>query len=309
MDLILLEKIKELRCENNGITKIARLLNKSTDTIRKYLVYLGELSEIPKNVGGRKRKYNVDDNFFEKIDNEYNAYILGFIYADGCILERNQFSITVKRDDEYILEKINICMKSNFPIVRYSSKYDENHKATDKSSLRITSKKIIEDLYKLGCTKRKSDTLTFPKIDKVYIRDFMRGYFDGDGTVFLVQEDDIRFGIISTKEFCDSFLKLLPYNGKTEIHKEYRCEKNVYYISLGGKYVIKKIYDFLYDNSNIYLTRKYDIFENYYKNCKFYVGKLCPNCGETGGYKHGKYKNKQKLTCKYCNNHFYDEII
>jgi hypothetical protein len=145
MDLILLEKIKELRCENNGITKIARLLNKSTDTIRKYLVYLGELSEIPKNVGGRKRKYNVDDNFFEKIDNEYNAYILGFIYADGCILERNQFSITVKRDDEYILEKINICMKSNFPIVRYSSKYDENHKATDKSSLRITSKKIIED--------------------------------------------------------------------------------------------------------------------------------------------------------------------
>lgn len=42
MDLILLEKIKELRCKNNGITKIARQLNKSTETIRKYLVYLGQ---------------------------------------------------------------------------------------------------------------------------------------------------------------------------------------------------------------------------------------------------------------------------
>jgi len=133
----------------------------------------------------------------------------------------------------------------------------------------------------------------------------MRGYFDGDGTVFLSQRD-IRFGIISTKEFCDSFLELLPYDGKSVVHKETRCKKNVYYISIGGKYMVKKIFDFLYENSNIYLNRKKCIFDNFYKNCNFYVGKFCPKCGENGGYKHGKYKGRQKITCKYCNNHFYE---
>ena len=35
-----------------------------------------------------KRKYNVNDNYFNKIDNEEKAYWLGFLLADGCIHER-----------------------------------------------------------------------------------------------------------------------------------------------------------------------------------------------------------------------------
>jgi IS30 family transposase len=79
--------------------------------------------------------------------------------------------------------------------------------------------------------------------------------------------------------------------------KELRCENN------GITKIAKQL------NKCTDTIRKKEIFENYYKNCKFYIGKLCPKCGENGGYKHGKYKNRQKLTCKYCNNHFYDEII
>ena len=30
-----------------------------------------------------KRIYSLDENFFEKIDTERKAYILGFVYADG----------------------------------------------------------------------------------------------------------------------------------------------------------------------------------------------------------------------------------
>ena len=36
-----------------------------------------------KKIGNKK--YNVDENYFSIIDNEYKAYWLGFLYADGYV--------------------------------------------------------------------------------------------------------------------------------------------------------------------------------------------------------------------------------
>lgn len=47
----------------------------------------------------------------------------------------------------------------------------------------------------------------------------MRGYFDGDGTVFITNQNDIRFGIISTKDFCEKYLHNLPYSGRVKVKK------------------------------------------------------------------------------------------
>jgi len=160
----------------------------------------------------RPRKYNVDDDFFENINNEYNAYVLGFIYADGCVhSERNTFSISLQNKDENILTKMKHCMNSNNPILKHKSRYSEKYKYIEKCKLSITSKKIIDDLKFIGCVNNKSNNLIFPtKIENEHIRHFMRGYFDGDGTVFVSNQNDIRFGIISTEEFCKVYLDLLP---------------------------------------------------------------------------------------------------
>ena len=48
-----------------------------------------------------QRKYNVNDNFFEKTD-VLNCYWAGFIAADGCIIEgkkQNQLSIGLAKKD------------------------------------------------------------------------------------------------------------------------------------------------------------------------------------------------------------------
>jgi DNA-binding transcriptional regulator WhiA len=271
MENDILEKVIELRKLDNGITTIARKLNKCTETIREYLVYLKELPEKPKLKGGRKRKYNVDDNFFECIDNEEKAYILGFIFADGCVHKRNQFSICLNSKDENLLVKINEIMKSNFPIKREMSRYSEQYKYTEKSRFVITSGKLISDLEKYGCVQKKSDILKFPNINNENINHFMRGYFDGDGTVFITKNNEIRMGIISTKEFCESYLKRLPYKGKAKVRKEYRSNKNVYYFSIGGKTQVKDIYNFLYDNATVYLERKKEIFDIHYKQKLFNI--------------------------------------
>lgn len=60
------------------------------------------------------------------------------------------------------------------------------------SRIQISSKTLTADLLKLGCTPRKSLTLKFPN-DGIFksndlIRHFIRGYFDGDGSVFISME-------------------------------------------------------------------------------------------------------------------------
>ena len=61
------------------------------------------------------RKHDFDQKFFEKIDTEEKAYILGFIYADGCNSlhpTTGCLSIAQMEKDVDILEKIKLAMKS-----------------------------------------------------------------------------------------------------------------------------------------------------------------------------------------------------
>ena len=144
MNVDLYDEIKKLREQGLGITPIARKLHKCTDTIREYLVIMGELPQTPNCVGGRKRKYNVNDNFFDNIDTEEKAYVLGFLFADGCIYKkRSQVYIKLNRKDKCILEKINTALCSNFPIFDTVGRFSKNYKYTKKCGLNITSKRLV----------------------------------------------------------------------------------------------------------------------------------------------------------------------
>lgn len=66
--------------------------------------------------GRSNSKYDVNIHFFDIIDNEYKAYILGFILADGHISKQGNLMITLQSKDIDILDKINKAMESNYPI-------------------------------------------------------------------------------------------------------------------------------------------------------------------------------------------------
>lgn len=51
--------------------------------------------------------------------------------------------------------------------------------------LQIGSRRWFADLEKLGFTVRKSSTMTFPSVPRKYFGSFVRGYFDGDGCVYV----------------------------------------------------------------------------------------------------------------------------
>lgn len=56
-------------------------------------------------------KYSLNENFFQEINTEEKAYWLGFLMADGCILDQPQRSkrltVALKEKDINILHKLN----------------------------------------------------------------------------------------------------------------------------------------------------------------------------------------------------------
>jgi hypothetical protein len=127
---------------------------------------------------GCYRKYYVNHDYFKKWSHNM-AYILGFWFADGCIMFRKGgyvFSIRQHKKDRYLLEDMLKDMKTNYKL--YNDSKNDNC-----CTLLIHSKEIFNDIKKLGGTERKSLTCKFPNVPKKYLPDFIRGYFDGDGHI------------------------------------------------------------------------------------------------------------------------------
>lgn len=107
------------------------------------------------------------------------AYVLGFWYADGDLKKERSYRVSFSSNDLEILEKIKSVVESNAKI------YQFYRKGILQNSFYLTlhSKKLHLDLKGLGGKKSKSTTLAFPSISSKYLADFVRGYFDGDGSV------------------------------------------------------------------------------------------------------------------------------
>lgn len=124
------------------------------------------------------RIYDLDETFFCDWTSTM-AYVLGFWFADGYMRREKSYRILFSSNDKQILEAIREAMKSSHPIRK--SKKDESF------NISFHSKRLYEDLKSLGGMRCKSRLMTFPKVPAKYIRDFIRGYFDGDGSVFFVE--------------------------------------------------------------------------------------------------------------------------
>ena len=129
-------------------------------------------------------KYHVDETFFDTWTRSM-SYMLGYIYADGCIgnypYMRAQYLGIDSTDLQTIITFKN-WLSSSHKIKTRVSQWDNGKRIY---SLRIGSHKIYDSLVRLGVTPRKSLTMIFPDIPREYFSDFVRGYFDGDGCVHL----------------------------------------------------------------------------------------------------------------------------
>lgn len=222
-------------------------------------------------------KYHINQNYFEKIDNEWKAYWLGFLYADGCVRYKknnknnkqiNALMVGLQMSDKGHIQKMLDSLQAENPIVEYESKQKEKTYYVAKTT--VTNKKIVEDLIKLGCVPNKSLILKFPTEEQVprkYIRHFLRGYFDGDGCIHInlrKKRPSISFSVLGTKDFLNGFMETLIRDNKNlsrkPIIKDKRRE-NVYEFSFASVEDVNIIYNYLYKDCNIFLDRKLEKFD------------------------------------------------
>lgn len=214
------------------------------------------------------KKYSIDESFFEKIDTEVKAYFLGWMYSDGCVYSSKKgymFHLTLNKKDMSVLRLFRRVLKTKTPI----------HKCKNKNTygFYVWSKKMYFDLINLGCVPRKSLILQFPPknlIPEDLMRHFIRGYFDGDGSIcFSRKRMRAEARIVSSLKFCQEFEQLLIKS--LEITKFYhhkivysKVDKLPYCsIGMGSCDNIKKFYDYMYKNCKFSLKRKKYIFEKY----------------------------------------------
>lgn len=233
---------------------------------QKYNINRTDISLLIKqnNINISKRLITLDETYFETINTEEKAYWLGFLYADGNV-NKNNIEISLKYDDIEHLEKFKKSLNSDVKITdgyRKCKVSTNPDKELRYARLIITSTKMTNDLIKLGCVPNKSLTLTFPTEEQVpnhLIRHFIRGYFDGDGCVSIDKSKtpSILFQVTGTYDMLINIKKF--FNIKANVHKiinihDLRCK--------GNKKAIE-IFDILYKDANIYLQRKYDIYNNF----------------------------------------------
>lgn len=110
------------------------------------------------------------------------AYVLGFWFADGYMRVEKSYRIIFTSKDRQILAQIRNVMDSTHPIRKRKGGRGGGYTWT----LDLYSKQLYKSLVARGGLRRKSRVMQFPHILAKNLADFIRGYFDGDGSVFYV---------------------------------------------------------------------------------------------------------------------------
>ena len=241
------EKGKELYLQGKTLNQIKYELQLDPGKLSKYLKLNGvKIERLP-------HKKKINKNIFEVINTEEKAYWLGFLYADGYVgLTDNRVELTLQLSDVNHIEKFKTFLNSDCKISTNSYR----------SRLSIKDEKIKKDLINLGCTPQKSLILKFPTDDKVpkeLIRHFIRGYFDGDGSL-CVTEKTKSIDILGTYDFLYQ-LCLESNIATSKIYVSKSKSNKVFRIVLGSRLDLYNFSKYIYDDCNIYLDRKYEKFK------------------------------------------------
>ncbi len=203
-------------------------------------------------------KYIRNSNIFNIIDTEEKVYWLGFLYADGYVDEKDYIILLgLKRDDRQHLEKFQKFLESDVPI-----KDRVNNGGHLYSYIRIYDQKIVKDLINLGLYKKKSLTLLCPNNDMIpteLIFHFIRGYFDGDGSIYPVKNS--KYSIKYRMSICGTESILLYIQDKLKITKKLDYNRSCPKFVIAAKQQVIDNLNLLYQNANIYLERKYQLYQ------------------------------------------------
>lgn len=273
------EQIKNMYLEGYSLLDIAKVAQdtKGVMALRSKLHELGvntykDMKRYKYKISKSGKTYAFNETIFKVIDSEEKAYWFGFLCADGYNHEtKNCVALQLQKEDFSHLEKYKAFLNYQGPIYTFTRTTSVNKLVRDYCELNVCSPIYSEDLAKLGCIQNKTYKLEFPYISDNLVRHFIRGYFDGDGCISITDRKDrrtrgtsmtVQLNIVGKESVL---LKIQDYIVKaTNVTKTpIRNRKNNFAktISWGGTNVVLKILHYLYNDSTVYLDRKYKKYE------------------------------------------------
>jgi DNA-binding transcriptional regulator WhiA len=217
--------------------------------------------------------FDLNEKYFDVIDTEEKAYILGLIFADGNVSDGKdkhyRLRVTLKKDDNLLLERIKCELEftGDIKIRELKSKTRKKPEPYFICELGISNKYMINRLKELGCVPNKSLIVKYPEIPKRLDKHFLRGYFDGNGSIYvsgqLQRKSSLKIEVCGgSNDIIESILdKYMEYvcgvtNGGFQHLKTYHR------VAKSGNQALD-ILHFMYQGSKIHLERKFHLYSQY----------------------------------------------
>ena len=213
----------------NSAAQAARMLNIKYDTYKKHAKALDCFVTNQSGKGCRKSSKhlvykNILDSYFNVIDCDQKAYLLGFIAADGSV---NRSALTIKLHEKDIEILYVFCDEFKIPydcikheeIIR---DFGNGDVLTPAVVLTVSSVKMVIGLkqYNIVSDKSHKDNDLLQYVPSKYRNSWIAGYVDGDGCI---RKGTYGIEIVSNKETLNSIARYLDKKCgiKPDVYRNY----------------------------------------------------------------------------------------
>jgi hypothetical protein len=219
-----------------------------------------------------KRQYTVNEHVFDDITDQSSAYHLGLLYADGHNNQkRGTIALTQNEDDIDVIVRFRDFVRSNQPILFYN---DPRQGRRRTALIHLNSRHMSDRLAELGMVHDKTHKAEFPTISRWVWRHFIRGVFDGDGSIS-IKNNRRRCATVSftgTESLCTSIGEILKSEAGISDFRMYtrhpERKNNIRMIHISRTDDVLKSLHWMYDDNTVYMKRKAAKAFQFYKACQ-----------------------------------------